>query len=457
MAAMASRAPFRRLVHRNIALLVCVVLAGQLLAGVLVLGLVINPQVTRVAVVTTSMIETLSRTLDELPPRRQAELLAAMNRDVDVAIRPETRPPSDGPRFPTAIERLFMRAVAHRLSSQPDLVWRTDAGRRLWVRLRLGRDYYWVSITPPRSRGAMTSLLTALFAAFVVSVAGGLALQRHFDRPLLRLKQAVDDYDPDRPGSPLDEDGPEEIAAVAHAFNRMTARLAEQDAERALMLAGVSHDLRTPLTRLRLSLAMMHGVDPQLEESATRQVDRIEAMLHQFLDYARGFESEPFAMVTLKTLLARSIADSDVADRTSLSVPDDLVARVRPMALGRAIANLLGNAARHGAAPFRVEASLCAPELVLAVCDSGPGMDEETARRLRTPFARGDSARGGDGAGLGLAIVERVAAAHGGALSFEKRPDCFAAVLRLRYDGGRSGAPIATGKSAGESRKSSAE
>lgn len=423
---------FRRLVHRNVVLLVCVVLAGQLLAGLLVMRLVINPQVTRVAVVTTSMIETLSRTLAELPPERQRALLTGMNRGDDVAIRPLAEAPSDGPRFPTAIERLFMRAVADRLTSQPTLVWRTDAGRRLWVKLRLGAGDYWVSITPPRSRGAMTSLLMACFAAFLVSVAGGLALQRWFDRPLRRLQQAVDAYDPDRPGPPLDEEGPEEVAAVARAFNRMTGRLADQDAERALMLAGVSHDLRTPLTRLRLSLAMMHGVEPELEDSATRQVDRIEAMLRQFLDFARGFEAEPYETVLLGDLLARVVGESEGAGATGLVVPAGLKVSVRPAALARAVANLLANAVRHGQAPYRVEAAERGDELVVAVCDAGPGMDDEAARRLRTPFARGDSARGGDGAGLGLAIVERVAAAHGGALAFERRGDGFAALLRLR-------------------------
>lgn len=433
---------FRRLVHRNVALLVCVVLAGQVLAGLLVMRLVINPQVTRIAAVTAGMIETLSHTLAELPPDRQRVLLAGLNGGGNVAIRPVANGPSDGPRFPTAIERLFMRAVAARLTSQPDLVWRTDAGRRLWVKLRLGNGSYWVSLTPPRSRAAMTSLLMACCVAFLVSLAGGLALQRWFDTPLRRLRQAVDGYDPDRPGPPLSEEGPEEVAAVACAFNRMTGRLAEQDAERALMLAGVSHDLRTPLTRLRLSLAMMHGVDAELEESAARQVDRIEAMLRQFLDFARGFEAEPFEPVPIGALLARVVAESDAAQDTELVVPAGLVVPVRPAALARAVANLLGNARRHGAAPYRVEAAAQAGEVVVAVCDSGAGMDEALARHVRAPFARGDRARGGDGAGLGLAIVERVAAAHGGALSFERRVGGFAAVLRLHLAPEKGGAAV---------------
>jgi two-component system osmolarity sensor histidine kinase EnvZ len=420
----------RALLHRNIVLLVGVVLAGQLLAGLLVMALVVHPQTARVAGVTADMIEGLSTALAAMPPQQREATIARLNRNGSMLIRPLGEVPGDGPRFPTYIERQFMRALAGRLATQDRLVWRTDAGRRLWVRLTLGRDDYWVSITPPRNRGAMTSLLMAFAAAFLVASAGGLLLQRRLDRPLRRLAEAVDDYDPDRPHAALATGGPAEVAAVASAFNRMTGRLAEQEAERALMLGSVSHDLRTPLTRLRLSLEMMRGSDPELEETAIRQVDRIAAMLGQFLDFARGFESEPARPADIAALLRQVAADSG-APAVTLSVPEGLRAEVRPQALARAAANLLGNALRHGAAPFGLSAEVRDGRLRIAVSDGGAGIAEDAEAAMAQPFARGDAARGGEGAGLGLAIAARVARAHGGRLAFARSPQGFAAILDL--------------------------
>ena len=218
----------------------------------------------------------------------------------------------------------------------------------------------------------------------------------------------------------------------------MTARLREQEAERALMLGGVSHDLRTPLTRLRLCLEMMRADDTELERTALRQVDRIETMLAQFLDFARGFENEPVERRELGPLLERIAVDAGAGDEVDIDAPAGLAARIRPDALSRAVGNLLANALRHGAAPIRMEAREAGGRLRIAVVDSGQGISPLDAAALTRPFARGNSARSGDGTGLGLAIAERVAAAHGGCLRFERTPGSFAAMIDIP-SGGMSG------------------
>ncbi|RXR30861.1 HAMP domain-containing protein [Sphingobium fluviale] len=421
----------RRLIHRNIALLVGVVLAGQLLAGLLVMALVVQPQTARVASVTADMIEALSSAMDGLPPARRAALIAQINRRGAMAIRRAHDVPGDGPRFPSFIERQFTRALADRLATQRDLVWRTDAGRRLWVSLTLGGQDYWVSVTPPRSRGAMTSLLMASFIAFLVSAVGGLLLQRRLDQPLRRLAAAVDGYTPEQAHAPLDTSGPQEVAAVATAFNRMTERLAAHEAERAVMLGGVSHDLRTPLTRLRLCLEMMRGGDAELEATALRQVERIEAMLGQFLDFARGFEAEEFQRCDIAALLEQVVADHAALPPVALAAAPGLTAKVRPLALSRAVGNLLANALRHGAAPVRVEARMDDKSLIIAVTDAGAGFEAVSSGDLMRPFARGDAARGGDGTGLGLAIVERAVTAQGGHVAFARTAGGFEACITI--------------------------
>lgn len=432
---MASGAP-KSLFRRNVALMVGVVLAGQVVAGLLVLAFVIRPQIDRVANVSANMIVALSQVMEEMPEPRRRALIARIGEGGDVVLRQGDIEPTTRPRFPNFIERQFIRTLSERLANHPELYWRTGDGNRLWFHIRLGGQNTWVSVTPPTRRSALLSLFYAFAVAFVVAVVCGLLLQRRLDAPLRRLAAQVDAYGPDdaKKGEPqpaLDISGPEEVAAVARAFNRMTERLARDEAERSLMLGGVSHDLRTPLTRLRLCLEMMRGDDAELEASATRQVDRIEAMLEQFLDFARGFTDEPVQPCDVRVLLEAITRDCDPEGAVSVDVPKELYVPLRSNAVSRAVGNLVGNALRHGEEPVTVAARTEGAVLEIAVSDAGDGFDAEQAQQLLRPFARGDSARGGDGAGLGLAIVERVAQVHGGSLSFEWRQGRFCAVLQL--------------------------
>ena len=415
----------RRLLDRNIAILVVVVLAGQLLAATLLYQLVMRPQTMRLAEMTAEMTDTIGKTMAHMSPAERRALVSRFKSDDAVLIRPGEQPPDIGMRRPTLIENEFIAAISHRLNNDQPVEWRSDTQSRLWVHLWLGGEDWWVSLTPRGLRTPMTSTLIALGSALFVAIAGGIVLQRIIDTPLRKLVHSVDDYDADRAGEPIAETGPQEIAAVAHAFNRMTSRLAAQEAERALMLGAVSHDLRTPLTRLRLSLAMLHGADTEMLESAGRQVDRIETMLTQFLDFARGFDSEAAEPVEIAPLLRRCADDARIGDDAYIDCSASLSLVARPVALERAITNLLGNARRYGCAPFWLEARVQEGQTIVSVGDSGNGFDPTLSKALSRPFARGDKARGGDGTGLGLAIVDRIAKSHGATLSFRFRDALF--------------------------------
>ncbi|PEQ10721.1 two-component sensor histidine kinase [Novosphingobium sp. PC22D] len=424
---------FRRLAQRKIALIVGVVLAGQVLAGLFVITFVMRPQIARVANVTADTVSALSEVMGRLPPARREALIARIEQGGEIAIRRSTDAPQGGARIPNLIERQFIRSLSERLNRHGDLEWRTDRGRRLWFRLKLGGEPYWISVTPPTRRGALTGFVVSLGVAFLVAVVCGLLLQRRLDAPMRRLVRSVDAWRPDRASAPLDIAGPEEVAAVAAAFNRMTQRLERNEAERALMLGGVSHDLRTPLTRLRLCLEMMRGTDADLRATAMRQVDVIQAMLEQFLDFARGFEDEVPVRVDLARLVEDVAVTAAPEGAIATEVAPGLTACLRREALARALGNLVANALRHGGTPVSIRVREAGDgAIAFTVADAGAGFDEGAADSYLRPFARGDSARGGDGAGLGLAIVERIAAAHGGSLTFERRPDGFAAILLLR-------------------------
>lgn len=449
---------FRRMLDRNIAVLALVVLFGQLLGGALYYHFVLRPQVEQVAQTTVILLNVIDRAMELASPERQPQIMAELNRDGTLQARMDNDPPRAHFRPLSPMEYTYIRLLNGRSNHHGALTWRGDERAQVWLRMRFGSGYYWIAITPPRRLTPVVALTLTLLTSLLVSVAGGLVLQRYLARPLRGLAAAVDAYHPDRWRGHLAEIGPMEVAAVARAFNRMTARLANQEHERELMLAAVSHDLRTPLTRLRLSLEMMRECETELLDGARLQVDRIETMLAQFLDFARGAEREPLEQVDISVLLLGIAMDSGFGRNIHVSAWPGLEARVRPLGLARAVSNLVTNACTHGRPPIHVAARRERDQLVIAVGDSGPGMDSSHADTLRRPFARGDEARGDPGrsagVGLGLAIVERVAAAHGGTLNFSRASGLFWARITLPHaflaissdapagDPGHSGVPM---------------
>ena len=283
---------------------------------------------------------------------------------------------------------------------------------------------YWVAL--PRERLERRFPINWIgwgVAVLALSLAGAWLIVFWITRPLQDLRKAARQIGAGESPAPLRESGPEEIATVAQAFNHMNADLARLDQDRALILAGISHDLRTPLTRLRMGIEM--GADETLREGMSADVDEMDKTISQFLDFARTEGGEALAPVDVDALLV-DLRDlyakrgQPVTLRPPGAVPPGLTfpARVsgRPLALRRAIANLLDNALRYapGTAPelgwTRSSDSLC-----IDVCDRGPGIPVDEVERLKRPFTRLETARSNAvGAGLGLAIVERIARGHGG-------------------------------------------
>jgi two-component system, OmpR family, osmolarity sensor histidine kinase EnvZ len=201
----------------------------------------------------------------------------------------------------------------------------------------------------------------------------------------------------------------------------MTRDLARLEDDRALILAGVSHDLRTPLARLRLGLEMADA-DAPLKGGMAADIDEMDRIIGQFLDFARAAGGEPAAPTDLAAL-ARDIAaryrDAGHAlTEEIVAVPE---VTVRPMAIRRLVTNLVDNAIRHGDGDIRLRVAPASRAAVIEVLDRGPGIPADEVERLKQPFTRLETARSGKGgSGLGLAIVDRIARMHGG--SFDLLP-----------------------------------
>ena len=318
--------------------------------------------------------------------------------------------------------RLFAEEVRRQLGPETRLAVERDGLPAFWVSFRIDDDEYWVML--PRERIERQAALRWFgWGAFVLvaALAGAWLIVFRLRRPLRALVGAAADVGRGRVPAPLEESGPQEIRTVSRAFNQMTRDLARLEDDRALILAGVSHDLRTPLARLRLGLEMADA-DAQLKSGMAADIDEMDRIIGQFLDFARAAGGEPAAPTDLAAL-ARDVAaryrDTGHALGEEIAAVPEVT--VRPMALRRLITNLVDNAFRYGERDVRLRVAPASRAVLVEVLDRGPGIPADEVERLKQPFTRLQTARSGaGGSGLGLAIVDRIARMHGG--SFDLLP-----------------------------------
>lgn len=405
----------RSLFGRNALLLVGLILSSQILALGLFGGLVLYPQAKRVADIVAQSVAAISITLDTVPVEGRAALIDSLNQSPYLSVQPGRAPPPGREGMPTLLEQLFLQELVDRLGAQTEMEWQVSRGRVIWVQLELGGEPYWVAARAPNAFEPLAAGLASAALVSLLALVFGLFLTRQIVQPLRHLEVAADGLSLGAPGNPIAVSGPREIAALAASFNRMSQRLASAEQDRALVLAGVSHDVRTPLAKLRLALEMI-PIGDALRDTAVRQVERIDRLLRQFLDYARGSNVEPRDIFDL-TALAREIAkECDLDPRGAVCAPGAVQISGFPNSMRRALVNLVENALQYGAAPVVLTVSVEAGTVHISVRDHGPGVADDQLPALKSPFRRGPDAQGTSGSGLGLAIAERVARMHAGAL-----------------------------------------
>jgi two-component system osmolarity sensor histidine kinase EnvZ len=313
----------------------------------------------------------------------------------------------------------------------------------LWIGFAVERDSYWLQMDPSRLKPlGGTAWLIWLSITTSLSLLGAAVMAGLINRPLKRLSFAASRVREGHfHGAALDEGAAtSEIREVNIGFNRMAERLAKIEAERALMLAGISHDLCTPLARLRLETELSVS-DLQTRELMVADIEQLDDIIDKFLDYARPEPTE-LGPVLLTGVISRCITPwrNNTRLQISVDVSEDLQIQAEPVELGRVLSNLLENARRYGQSPedgiTRVEIVARVHEgwVLLRVRDQGPGVSVETLKNLTQPFFRGDAARtSATGSGLGLAIVERAVQRMGGTFSvFNNSAGGLMALMKFR-------------------------
>ena len=280
-----------------------------------------------------------------------------------------------------------------------------------------------VELTPPRMSvspwvpAALTLqlMLLALFTWIAVRIA---------TEPLSRLQRAADALGADLNGAPLPEDGPNEVARAAAAFNAMQRRIADHLAERIRIVAAISHDLQTPITRMRLRADLLD--DDTLRRKLHDDLHEMQVLVEQGIDFARASRDagEPASATDLHALLDSLVCDyTDAGEDIRLTGDGGAPVLTRPRALRRIVANLLDNALKFGR-EVEVKIGRHAGEIIVSVLDRGPGIPPDKLQSVLQPFVRLEESRNRDtgGSGLGLAIVQQLATTLNGTLSLSNRP-----------------------------------
>jgi two-component system osmolarity sensor histidine kinase EnvZ len=383
-----------------------------------------EPRARQTADLVASVVNLTRVALVTAQPDLRRELLLDLQEQEGIRIYPAE---ADERVTPLPLDRpgtqLFAEEVRRQLGPDTRLAVERDGLPGFWVSFRIADDEYWVML--PRERIERQAALRWLgWAAFVLvaALAGAWLIVFRLRRPLRALVGAAADVGRGRVPAPLDESGPQEIQTVSRAFNQMTRDLARLEDDRALILAGVSHDLRTPLARLRLGLEMADA-DAQLKGGMAADIDEMDRIIGQFLDFARAAGGEQAAPTDLAAL-AREVAGHYRGTGHALAdeIADVPQVAARRLAVRRLMTNLVDNAFRYGEKDVLLRVAQTGRAVAVEVLDRGPGIPADEVERLKQPFTRLETARSGKGgSGLGLAIVERIARMHGGALDLLPR------------------------------------
>ncbi|KAA3655158.1 MAG: HAMP domain-containing protein [Proteobacteria bacterium] len=388
-----------------------------------------EPRARDLAQMVVSIVNLTRTALVNADSARRLELLIDLTALEGIRVYPAEDDDTLTPLPQTRPIELLTSEVRRQLGPNTRFAGSWEGLQGFWLSFRLDpldADEYWVML--PRERIQRPRALEWLGWGGVImgmALLGAYLIVFRIGRPLRRIAQAARIVGQGQYPPPLDSGGPGEIAEVADAFNQMSGDLARLESDRAIILAGVSHDLRTPLARLRLGVEMSGAPNDDVRAMVS-DIEEMDRVIGQFVDYGRS-EPQPPEPVKLAQLIA------DVAEpyglrglKLRLELDEAAIIRARPVALRRALRNLIDNAERYGGTDqtITLRTTALGDRWQIAVIDQGPGVPEAAIEQLKRPFVRLDEARSNpQGAGLGLAIVDRFAKAHDGRFDLANHPD----------------------------------
>ncbi len=404
------------LVRTNLTLAV----SALLIVVIAVLALnqfVIKPIAVRSADDEAALLVLSAQTWVELPPeaRPYFELELAQSHDLIISGEPQVLAPAD-------MGRPYLSLLQEKLSDRLGIDVSLKQGNELvWVDVPMGGYDLQIGFSPARRdiQPLYVGIMIVVLGALVVFLTSLFIVQR-IARPLMLVAERAETFRGGENFEPLPEQGPAELASLARNFNTMAREISTLLSNRTTLLAGISHDLRTPLTRMRLALELLpDDVDPKLVERFERNLEAMDALIGDALRFARGTGEAP-QEVELVPFVEDVLASFDPPVALTVEDPVEQRVSVAPGALQRIVVNLVNNGLQHG---DNVRVLLRGREI--HVVDSGPGIPEASRDAVFQPFFRLDSSRNvkTGGSGLGLAIVQQLCQAQGWRVRIQEGPE----------------------------------
>jgi two-component system osmolarity sensor histidine kinase EnvZ len=382
------------------------------------------PVVERATSDLAALMDLSARTLVKLPAPLRAEYRERLREEYQLELRPHPEQPENlEPYFFPYTNRLaksIANQLGHRIEVESSLV---DGERWFWMRMDTERGPVWVGF--PRSRintKPLQGVALVSVMALVLILLTATILARRVTTPLTRLSRAAEEVARGRSPEPLPETGPLELANLARRFNETSQQVRELLADRTVLLAGISHDLRTPLTRLRLAVEMLpEPVSDAQRARMTQDIEEMDELIRHAVELGQSLGAGEQQNLEVSVLI-REVVGQRQRIRCRLATP--CPAHVNPMALRRILGNLIENALRYSDHLVEVDLQGCAESVEIQVLDRGPGIPDESLDAVFRPFYRLEQSRnrGTGGTGLGLAVARQLAVANDIEIHLRTRP-----------------------------------
>jgi two-component system osmolarity sensor histidine kinase EnvZ len=417
------------LAQQNALRLIAVFIAFELIAAIAVVWFLMVPLAHRAADDFGELLALSAETWSELPPMTRGAFerhLVEMH-----GIELQQAPPADARRregrdfyvrnVQATLEEQFGEAIQVAATERDGEPWH-------WVAVPSGGRLLWVGFPHDRvGTQPKTTALVTLAAGVLLAILAAAWLARRIVAPLEQLDAAATALGRGERPAPLPESGPRELAALARRINALGREVHDLLEGRTTLLAGLSHDLRTPLARMRLALEMLsRRPDPSLIERLDRDIEEMNRLVGEMLELARGLGREAPREVDMPALLEHLAAQAREAGVDVAVNSGPCVVTAAPMALRRVLGNLLSNAQRYGGGrPVELVVRRDPHGVRIGVLDRGPGIPPDQIEAVFRPFHRVEPSRspGTGGSGLGLAIVRQLAQANGWSVELENRDD----------------------------------
>ena len=422
----------KNLLNRLILIIASLIIVSQLITIKVFDYFEMEPRAESMAQEISTIVKYTKAAIQNAYPSTRLDLLQSLSKMSDVKIVPAYYFENIKPLPDEIFLSIVVKKIKQDLGEDTIVTLNHYDIPGIWVSFEIGDGLFWAVI--PRNvfdRPFPWHWIGWGIVVFLVSISGAYFLTTRINKPLNLLINATSKLKKGLPFKKIPEDTATEFKEVTKAFNEMASNLAKSENERRFIMGSVSHDIRTPLTRMKLSLEMLPKKSAFLKESMDQDIDEINQIINQFLDFVRGFDDEPISslnfgnfLTELKKQHAILGHDLKISKITrSKDIPKNLFIDVRPLAFKRLFDNLINNGVKFSKSnKIELVAKLYDEKIEINVLDNGPGIPKDKREKLLEPFERLDQARGSiGGSGLGLAIANRIVMVHNGKLELINR------------------------------------